>query len=84
MREIGVFVPKFGTSRINIFRYIQIEQKIILAYLLWFFNKLRKLVKNIFAEEMKNPNYTNYTISGLNYTSFLVNSLIIKHSFKCS
>lgn len=36
----------------------------ILCYLLLFFNKLRKLVKNYFAEETKNPNYTNYT----NYT----------------
>lgn len=36
----------------------------ILCYLLQFFNKLRKLVKNYFAEETKKPNYTNYT----NYT----------------
>lgn len=36
----------------------------ILYYLLQFFNKLRKFGKMIFAEETKNPNYTNYT----NYT----------------
>lgn len=64
MRKIGVVVPKFGISRIIIFTYIRIEQKFILCYLLEFFNKLRKLVKNYFAEETKNPNYTNYT----NYT----------------
>lgn len=33
-REIGVFVPNFGTSKRKIFEYIQIEQKIILTYLL--------------------------------------------------
>ena len=34
MRKIGAVVPKFGTSRITIFTYIQIEQKFILCYLL--------------------------------------------------
>lgn len=64
MRKIGVIVPKFGTSKITIFTYFLIEQMFILCYLLYFFNKLRKLVENYFAEETKNPNYTNYT----NYT----------------
>ena len=34
MRGIGVFMPRFGTSRRKIFGYIQIEHKIIFAYLL--------------------------------------------------
>ncbi len=34
MREIAVIVPKFGTSERGIIIYIQIEQKIILSYLL--------------------------------------------------
>lgn len=33
-RRIGVIVPKFGTSKTNIFIYIQVEKMFILCYLL--------------------------------------------------